>query len=100
MMFEWSFHQEYKQNGLPSTGISSKALSISRTPSRKMLFERIGNLFGFIDAETSRLVRYNNCPISSGEIRISVRVILPGELITNDGSTLPLHPLLIPYGPL
>ncbi|CAD5230623.1 unnamed protein product [Bursaphelenchus xylophilus] len=84
--------------GHPNTGISSNAMNITNSFSKG---DFLVNLFVFIDAEASRLVRYNNRPtFYSGEIRISFRVILPGELIMNDGSTLPLHPLLIPYGPL
>ena len=57
----------------PDTGISSKAMSIMNSFVND-IFERIAN-------EASRLAHYNKrSTITSREIQIAVRLLLPGEL--------------------
>ncbi|XP_024366268.1 histone H2B.4 [Physcomitrium patens] len=57
----------------PDTGISSKAMGIMNS--------FINDIFEKLAQEAARLARYNKKPtITSREIQIAVRLILPGEL--------------------
>ena len=58
----------------PDTGIGSKATSIMNS--------FVNDIFERIDAEASRLARYNKrSTITSREIQTAVRLLLPGELV-------------------
>ncbi|XP_058980826.1 histone H2B-like [Musca domestica] len=67
----------------PNTGISSKAMSIMKS--------FVNDIFERITAEASRLAHYNKrSKITSREMQIAVRLLLPGELAkhpVNGGTT-------------